>query len=291
MVDEGSSLRVEIRGTVREVDEAKRDCGERARIAAVLIAMALEPPLVSPSDSSKASSTSAPSGSAQGSAAPGGGAQGAAGAASSASTANDGSAGDLSQPRDGTRAVDGAEDASETAAPSGEDDPIELAVELSALVSFGLGTDPVGASVGPLLALRGARGPWTARAAVGLLPSQELTLGEGSAHMTRLPMDIGVGYAMELDGWSLEPALGIALDPFFVEGSDLAASSREVRLDVGPRATLQASLGSSAVRGLAALRAAWFPRTYELVVNPTGTIGTTPGFWLELTFGARFGLD
>jgi hypothetical protein len=109
--------------------------------------------------------------------------------------------------------------------------------------------------------------------------------------MTRIPLDVGFGYVMAQGSWTLEPAFGIALDPFFVEGDDLSGASRELRLDVGPRATLQASLGSSLVSGLASLRAAWFPRTYELVVNPAGTVGNTPDFWLEMTLGARFGLN
>lgn len=44
--DEGARFRVEVESTDRLVDEPLRDCLERARIAAVLIAMALEPPII-----------------------------------------------------------------------------------------------------------------------------------------------------------------------------------------------------------------------------------------------------
>ncbi len=276
VTDEGARIRVEVLDTVRHVDETRRDCGERARIGAVLIAMALEPPLVAggnidsgPSSPKHAAlretdttdhSPTAPNAAAAEASRP-----------SDAHEAGDSSAADLGQGGSGAL--------------------IDFAVELSAMVSFGLGPDPVGPGVGPFVAVRGIRGPWAAYYAAAFVPAQELDLDEGRAHMTRIPMDVGVGYVMEQGGWTLEPALGIALDPFFLEGDDLSGASRELRLDVGPRATLQASLGSHWVRGLASLRAAWFPRTYELIVNPAGTVGNTPGFWLEMTLGARFGLN
>src|SRR5882672_4276079 len=44
--DEGSKFRVEIAGRERVFDDAERDCTERARQAAVFVALVLDPPLV-----------------------------------------------------------------------------------------------------------------------------------------------------------------------------------------------------------------------------------------------------
>jgi hypothetical protein len=272
VTDDGASLRVEVIDTVRRVDETRRDCSERARIAAVLIAMALEPPLVSAGGGKASSPTDEP----------------ATRASSRAVAGPTGTLQEAAKPGMDTRVPQGSE--AGTRPPEAVADG-DVAVELSAMVSLGLGEDAVGHSVGPLLGLRIRRGTWAVRTGVGLVVAAELELDEGSAHMTRIPTDISVGYVMQRDGWSLEPSLGLALDPFLVEGEALADANRELRLDVGPRATLQASVGSSTVRGLGALRVAWFPRTYELVVNPAGAVGTTPSFWLELSLGARFGID
>ncbi len=239
VTDEGRSFSLQVLDTKRRIEDEALDCDERARIAAVLIAMALEP-AQGPLEDVKPAVKPATSG-----------------------------------PAPAVESVD---------------PPIEVSAELSAMAGFGFAVDGVGRGIGPLVGLRVGRGAWAVRLGAGLFPSEEHRFDAALVTLRRFPMDLGVAHAFGADDWSIEPALGVAFDPFTVEVEGLAAPNREVRLDVGPRATLQISSGSTSVRAIAALRATWFPRPYELVVNPTGQVGTTAEYRLELALGLRLNL-
>jgi hypothetical protein len=240
VADEGKSFSIEVLDTVRRVEDETHDCVERARIAAVLIALALEP-ATSPFEDKRA----------------------------------------LERPQ-------------EPAAPAPVETPpslVEMSVELGVMAGFAAADDGVVPGIGALAGFRAGNRRWASRLGIGYLPEEEHHFGSALVTLTRFPSDLAVSYAIRFEDFMIEPALGLALDPFLVNVEGLAQSSRELRLDVGPRAMLSIASGSKAVSALAMLRAAWFPRPYELVVKPTGEVGKTPELRVELALGLRFDLD
>jgi hypothetical protein len=127
-------------------------------------------------------------------------------------------------------------------------------------------------------------------ASAGLLAPTVSTFGSVPVRVQRFPFAIGVLVARPLrGGWRIGADLGAALALLRMRGEGIDAVGPALRFDAGARLGLALQL-PALWRGWApaiALHAEYFPRAYQLDVDPLGTIGSLG----RLSVGASAGFS
>jgi len=122
---------------------------------------------------------------------------------------------------------------------------------------------------------------------LGLEAASEFTLGSLRAREQRIPADAGLrlrhaGRWVEIGG-----ELGVTAVRFHAEGLSPVVARHATGVDIGARAGVTLRLGARAARlaPIAGVHGAYFPRPYELAMQPTGVVGKTPTFRVGVTAG------
>jgi hypothetical protein len=126
---------------------------------------------------------------------------------------------------------------------------------------------------------------WSAFGAAGARGPVTLTLNGGrEAEVLRFPLDAGA--RLTVYRWRLRPWLGLGGSVTVMRflGHNLVETNPEWRVGLGALAMAGATLRVAGRFGVAtALAVRWEPRRFDLQVDPLGTIGQTPAWWLTLS--------
>lgn len=123
-------------------------------------------------------------------------------------------------------------------------------------------------------------------ATAGVLSSTESAFGSVKVSERRFPCSLSAtvrrraGARLQLGG-----GLGVALAPLALSGQGLAPATPVTRLDVGGRVAFEVRVAAGAVTPFASLHVEYFPRPYEIAVDPLGQIGTTAPLQIGLSLG------
>lgn len=275
----GTSARVNDRGTEFDLAAAaqvatyvdrKRDCHERARTAAVFIALALFPPEATigqaPAATSSVPAATGPS-------------------PSSTVVAP-------ARPPVGTETPTGSDPAARLEAGVISDNstmrpPLDawwlaLSVGPRCEVAVGSGIPDAVACGGQIWAAAG-RARYGVFASIGALAPVESRRQTIAIHEQRFPLAAGVtAQHRGASGWQAGLDLGLSTVPFTLSGEPLAPSTPARRLDVGARAALRLRFPPLVGSWTAALamHADFFPRPYLVEVDPIGVIGASSRLWI-----------
>jgi hypothetical protein len=263
VVDLGDHFEVTAAGQRAQYSDAARDCAERARIAAVFIGLALNPPVFQPPPPLPPPlPPPAPQPPVPPSA-----------AAAPLVTA---------QPPP-------------QAAPDASPAPTWLAFGISGRVDAATaGRAPSTTTVVAGGDLRGAIGRrWLGLVATaGVLAPTTSRYSAVPVRQQRFPLSLGLTVVKGVAGGiQIGGDLAVALSPFTVRGEGLVEASSELRLDVGARAALAVGVTNLVKRSVlfAEIHAEVYPRPYNLNVEPLGGIGITSKLWLGAAAGVWFG--
>jgi hypothetical protein len=263
VTDLGSRFQIAAAGQSGLFIDAGRDCAERARVAAVFIALALNPPTLQARAPVPPAAAPAP-------------ASGAAAVAAPAAV------------RDGA-------DLARAMAPVATPPPSRRWFALAVVARLdGASTDGAGAvdvGGGPEVRAAAGRGAFGAAAGASLLSPTTKAFGSVPVRERRFPFSLSATARHALPArLAIAGDLGVALVPFTLQGQQLGAPAPATRLDVG--AHVAVALRLPPVWGWVApvfdVHADYFPRTYELSVNPLGTIGSSSHLWLGASLGLSF---
>ena len=252
VVDLGDRFEVAAFGHTRQYLDTARDCAERARVAAVFITLALDPPVPPPSS---AAPPTAPRGDVP--------------AIESAPN----------QPVAATAAPRTPPTSTRWAA-------FAVGARVDGPVGAAFPAD--GVAAGP--ELRGAVG-WRFigfAATAGLLAPTEARLSSVTVHEQRFPISFALSARRRLArGFEAAAALGVSLVPITLRGDGLMTSLPATRLDTGARAAFDLRLPALAwlAAPFVSVHVEYFPRPYVLDVAPVGNIGSTARFWLGASVG------
>jgi hypothetical protein len=262
--DLGGDYAIELRGAQRQHHDAAADCVERARVAAVFIALNLPGRTGAGVDAGPAR---------------------AGGTGSSAESAQEHGA------APGSATVEGSGQSATRAArasvPSARR-PFRIGVSALALLAFA----PELQGVAP----GGSAGLWLRRGLVklelsgGVTAESELPVSPaapgGSAAMWRFPLVASAGVLWRTSRFELGPSLGLALDLLSARAQDVARSERALRANAGVQlAAAGQLLLTERLALLLSLSGSLFPRSYELRIEPEGRHADTPRVWLSAQFG------
>lgn len=242
IIDLGSSYEVRALGVTREIPDATRDCEGRARIAAVVVALTIEPaggnedPPPAPEDPQIPE-----------------------------------------EPVSDEKTSDEADEADRLNAPPAWE--VALGVKSSATFE-GYGPD-----VGPSIGVNFLHGRWLIAASGSFFSVQRIDLEDATATFSRYTLDLTVGPVVEVAAWQFRGTAGVAFDPLVIAAE--AFESRQVRFDLGPTAALSLAYRGGRVDPFLLFDARWFPRDYQLWVEPRGEVGRTPQLYLGAAAGIR----
>lgn len=239
VVDQGDEYVVRVLGTKREIPDTSRDCGERAQIAAVVVAITIEPA----GSSAPAEPVLSPD----------------------------------KRPPPPEKTVVELDQPHETHTLHAQGWSAVLGVKTA------IGFKNYGLDVGPLLGVNFLWSHLLLTASASLFPAQQIQVDGSTVALSRYAVDFGIGSALEFSSWQFRATAGAAFDPMVI-ASDYY-DTRQVRLDVGPTATVSVAYIGWRVDPFLALDVRWFPRDYQLWVNPRGEVGTTPQLYLGATAG------
>jgi hypothetical protein len=262
--DLGGDYVIELRGAQRQHHDAAADCAERARVAAVFIALNLPGRAVS-------------------------------GASSPAELAQDAaSSGEPVPERSPTLGaappavpVEPAEQSANGAGPAGER-PFQLGVSALALLAFAPELQGVAPGGSAALWMR-----WRlfrlelsgAASAKRELPVSPAAPG-GSAAIWRFPLALSASMLWRISRFELGPSLGVALDLLRARAERVERSELALRANVGGQL---AALGQLLLTERLALQlsisGSFFPRSYELRIEPAPRHADTPRVWLAAQLG------
>ena len=137
------------------------------------------------------------------------------------------------------------------------------------------------------------RGRWGLAAGAGALAPTLVLLDGASARQQRFP-----GYLVARLRLRSMPGLEVAFDAglaavlFQITGRDVVDAQSVLRADAGGRLSFECRLPALGAAGgwapFVSLQAEYFPRTYRLLVDELGTVGTTPHLWLGASLGISF---
>jgi len=257
VTDLGDRFEISAFGQTRQYADAGRDCAERARVAAVFITLALNPPVTPfrprpppPPPPPTETTTRRPA---------------------------------PPEPPPGPRA------APVRAGETGR----WLTVGVSARVDGPMDGASATAGVAAGAELQAAT-EWRlfgVAASVGMLAPTESTLQSVEVRQQRFPLSLAVTARRELPrGITAVGAVGLALVPFTLRGDGLGSAQPATRIDAGARIALDLLLPGLVRRAAPFLgvHAEYFPRRYTLDVGHLGDIGTTSRFWLGASLGVAF---
>lgn len=251
VVDLGDRFEVTAAGQRGQYDDPARDCRERARIAAVFIALALNPPELQPSPPEPSAPT-APA------------------TAEVPLLRADVRGGEPAAP---TWVAAGAAARLDGAAAG--DDPAQ-----TVLVGGGELRGAFGRRGWGVVATAGVLAPATARFGTIPVRQQRFPFSLGVTAIGAAPW-----------GFQVAGDAAVVVAPFTVRGEGLQSGAAAWRVDVGARLALALRSPPLAKRSIFFLEvhAEAFPRPYHLDVGPVGTVGTTSKLWLGAAVGAWFG--
>ena len=231
--DQGDRFSVAAAGQVQQYADPGRDCEERARAAAVFIALALNPPLAPPGPAPTVRDAPAPP-----------------------------------PPPASARWLD-------------------LAVAARADGGPGQAVGPaIGAEIHAAAGWR-----WLGVAATaGVLAPSDGTYASVTVHQQRFPLSLALTARRDLsERLAIAGAVGAALVPLTLRATALEGGPSQTRLDAGVRFAFEARFrATQRLAPFVDLHAEFFPRAYELQVDPLGTIGSTGRFWLGVSAGVAF---
>lgn len=245
--DAGDEYSLELPGASRTHRDTRRDCQERARVAAVFFALNLQP--------------SAPT-----------------------ETAQPADAAPVPEPFVANVPAPLAAKPAPTLTPSGRS-YVGAHIGLSASMSVLRASRDAGVSLGGELALWGRLRTYQLQVSAGATSPVELSLQPrapgGAARMGRIPLVASAGYVLHTSRFELTPSLGFALDVLALRGLDLSRATQTYRTNLGADFALQAAAWLNGRVALwAGLRAALFPRSYALRVEPEQRVARTPHAFL-----------
>jgi hypothetical protein len=111
----------------------------------------------------------------------------------------------------------------------------------------------------------------------------------GSAELWRVPLGVSAGYVWRASRFALEPRLGVAVDVLRIRARGVSKSERELRANTGAQLGLSGRIFLAARLALCAgLAGSWFPRSYALRVEPAPRSAHTPKLWLAGQLGLEF---
>jgi hypothetical protein len=249
--DLGDSYRVSIAGASREVRDPARQCLERARVAAVFVALNL-PESVSqrePASEREPAPAEASAQVPQPSAAP--------------------------KP---TRAAPRARDAR----------AIELRPFASAEAAWGAGVASTGAGLGVSLRVGSLAITVVGAATTSSTPYQQ-GAAPPRFQLRRWPFAALVGWETTLRTLRLGAEIGGALDVLAFDGKVVPNPDRALRLNPGLRlnGVLRVQASSHWAAELLPV-VSWFPRTYAVRVAPSQLLAETPALWLGVILGINY---
>ena len=270
LVDRGAPFRVMAAGRVREYRDEARDCAYRARVAAVFVALVIEPAAILPARPDRTATViKAPA------AVPGAPLTPLAAASSTTSRSQS------------------ALDATLPSAPFSA----RARLELGAAVEGGWGPDTRVGVAGLALRLAAGGGRVALVAGSAALGPVDTTVGGVRLHQWRLPADLGVRVQGRL-GYGGRPLAA----PFGEVGAgaallresalDLAARQTRSTLELGLRAAVGVRLATSPSARLTPfliVHAMLVPSPPTVFALPQGTVGSTPRFWIGAAAGASWG--
>lgn len=251
--DLGGDYAIELEDTRRLQRDPARDCDERARVAAVFIALNLH-------------------------------AKGAAAANAAAGPKRETLASGAAAP---AAQVSPEHDTASRAS----DLPLHVGIGAFASVSFAPGHDAVAPAGAGSVWLELPRLRFQVSA--GFMGKVTLPLSPpapgGSAELWRVPLSASAGYVWRASRFALEPRLGVAVDVLGMRGRGLGRSERELRANVGADLSLIGRISLGAGLALfAGVNGAWFPRAYALRVEPDPRRAHSPQLWLAGQLGLEF---
>ena len=112
---------------------------------------------------------------------------------------------------------------------------------------------------------------------------------DGSVALVRLPSTLSASYLLRAGRLQLGPTLGFAFDLLRLHGTRVPDAQTALRANAGALAAIDAHLRLSPV-WLVLMRVSLsaFPRVYDLELDPAGTLGHTPRLWLGATLGIEW---
>ena len=252
IIDLGVPYRILAAGQVREYRDESRDCAYRARIAAVFVALAIDPAQLPAQSPGQVPPQLPPQ---------------------------------PVMPPPATPAVP-------EEAPPPHDDSLSprARLDLGATIVGGIGSEDHVGQLGAELRWSAGR-QWIGPAAgvTALLPVDN-TVGGVRLRQWRLPVDAGVRARIAGPRFERYAELGLSAALISERALDLATASSQTGLELGVRlaAGLHASRGRWAP--FAALSGELVPLPPAIFALPAGTVGHTPIFWIGATAGVSLGL-
>lgn len=257
--DLGERYRVEVGAVAREFDDPARDCRERARVAAVFIALnrkearaAPKPPAAEPKPKP--------------------------------------------EPKpDEPAAEPEPEPLLEPPAPTAFEDRTDIVhygMQLFGAAAYA--PDPSKLAPGGGAGAWLTAGDFRFELSAGALAPADIDLQtqssvNGAVALLRLPLSLSASYLLRAGAFRFGPALGLALDVLRMHGKNLPDPQTELRVNPGGLAALDAHarLGREWL-ALLRLSLSAFPRAYDLAVDRAGKLGSTPRLWLGATLGIEY---
>jgi hypothetical protein len=133
------------------------------------------------------------------------------------------------------------------------------------------------------------RRSWGGFAAAGALTPTSARFESVAVRQQRFPFSVGVTARLGRPGaFQLAGEGGLALALLTLRGQNLATAPSRARLDVGGRVAVALrfpSFGGGRVGAFIDAHAEFYPRPYQLDVEPVGTIGSTSRLWAGASLG------
>jgi hypothetical protein len=273
VIDLGDRYVVTAAGQSNLYTDPARDCGERARVAAVFIALALNPPVVPqvppgpvPAPPPERSPAAPPERS------------------------------PVVPPERSPAAVPpaAAPPAAETSADESASPPAPAWREVSAAARFDLAFDeqdaPGAATAGPELGLAAGKGAWGIAVTGGALWPTTSQYPAVSVQEQRFPLGVALVFRQRVEArLALAGQAGLALALMRLQAEQIEANARSTRLDIGGRLVFQVTGPRWDGWALfAAVRGEIFPRVYVLDTDPLKKVGVTHHYWWGASLGISF---
>ena len=252
VIDLGDRYLVTAAGQSGLYADAARDCGERARVAAVFIALALNPPVAPPAPAVAPPAPAPPP-----------------------------------EPPPSPPAVTPfpVEPPSPPARAWRE---VSAAGRVD--VAFHEDGAPGDSTGGPELQFAIGKGSWGVAVTGGALWPTTTRYTAVSVRQQRFPLGVAVVFRRALRSWlELRGQAGLALALMTLRATDIEANVSSTRADVGPRLVFEAvGPRGDGWAFFAALRGEIFPRVYVLDTDPLKNVGVTHHYWWGGSLGVSF---
>jgi len=275
--DEGTNFRVTVARQERSFADPTRQCTERARHAAVFIALVLDPPVVAePAAPSPAPpATSAPP------------------RATSPSAPTAPVAPSTPVPR--PTAASTRENAPSATPPERVGATSHFDVALGALVQVAPPSSTRSwTTMGGAAAWARYKREFYLSVGAGVLYGS-LHFDEADAGAWIVPLDFAAGWSVRVGGWEAGAEIGPALSVLAIAGKNLEQNQRQIRLELGGRAGVAGRFWFNDNFALClSLGATWVPSPYRLAVDEPegrGSVGSMPTLWLRGSGGLALEIE